>query len=550
MGKLQNLATPFLPNVPRLGKPIKCFTQSPFIVLHRFVLHFFLFAILLFFWCLPAQAQNTSPKPIEITTEFTERNIGLDLNILEDPTAQLTLEDIRSDEYASQFTPSTIITPNFGFTKSAYWARLTLDDTRSQSPHADLPLNLTLAFPPADLAELWCANKKGTVVVQQRAGDHVLLAEWPSTFRMPTFSISSEAHTCWLRVQSGDSLQMSLTLYTHAAFANQRLTDSTIQALYFGALLVMFVYNGLLAFTTRSKAYASYTLFLLSFGLLTFAFGGIGYQLLWPNAIGFADYAAPFLTACSGLTACIFAIILLDLRQASPHFYKFGMVVVALFTLSLITTWLLPYSHAAKSVIAIILLEGIFLLGSGITLAWRGVRLAQIYLAAWLSLIVASALFILAVVGILPMNNFTSYAQQIGSVVEFVMLSFALAYRIKTTQTNLLSAQKKIAEGLRLSEQELTEKVSQRTAALEAAKNQAELSQKQTAQALADLKATQSQLIEAERLASLGQLIGGVAHEINNPIGVIRSNSELIAYNISLTMQKVPLFIHSYKKMN
>ena len=230
MGKLQNLATSFLPNVPRLGKPIKCFTQSPFIVLHRFVLHFFLFAILLFFWCLPAQAQNTSPKPIEITTEFTERNIGLDLNILEDPTAQLTLEDIRSDEYASQFTPSTIITPNFGFTKSAYWARLTLDDTRSQSPHADLPLNLTLAFPPADLAELWCANKKGTVVVQQRAGDHVLLAEWPSTFRMPTFSISSEAHTCWLRVQSGDSLQMSLTLYTHAAFANQRLTDSTIQA--------------------------------------------------------------------------------------------------------------------------------------------------------------------------------------------------------------------------------------------------------------------------------------------------------------------------------
>ncbi|MBC7890909.1 MAG: histidine kinase [Sphingobacteriaceae bacterium] len=110
-----------------------------------------------------------------------------------------------------------------------------------------------------------------------------------------------------------------------------------------------------------------------------------------------------------------------------------------------------------------------------------------------------------------------------SAVVSASIWLFAL-WRIAASQKKSLEKERlereQAEQEIRAENAQLEGLVAARTAELTRQKEELEL-------ALTDLKTTQTQLIQAERLASLGELTAGIAHEIQNPLNFVNNFSEV-----------------------
>ena len=203
----------------------------------------------------PALAQGSNPPisdPLILTDAQGKYPLGLHVDILEDPQGELTIEAVASPEFESQFTPSLEEVPNYGFTNSAYWVRVDLDNETRQIDE----WLLELGFANMHYADLYTPLPDGEGFEVKQTGSLMPVSTRDLLYPRIVFDLSippQSQQTVYLRFQSGASMTLGLTLWTKDAFSVQSQWVLMFNWLFFGAITALLIYHLFLLFTLRES---------------------------------------------------------------------------------------------------------------------------------------------------------------------------------------------------------------------------------------------------------------------------------------------------------
>jgi len=458
--------------------------------------------------------------------------IGKQISVLKS-TRELTLNDVTK---SPDFKKNISDIPNLGFSAVSTWIRFTVtNQTNSQL------VLLDVAYPILDEVELFSPDTlhqyHGNLMGEIKKFDTRKYQHPDYIFDLNIAPNTSK--TYYLRIKSAEQLILPISVNQPTVLWQFLSKENLLSGLFIGAVFIMFLYNLFVYFSVRDKSYIFYVVYVASVGFTQIGIRGYTFQYLWGNSTAF-ELRSVILFACLAATAAIlFTRSFLSTRQRAR---KFDYVLIGVIVLQA-TAFLLTVAGKIQvgfqlMQVATTLFAFSLIIVSAIVMR-KGYRPAKFVFFSWSILLVGAIIFALKDNGVLPYNTFTSYSMQGASVIEMALLSFGLADRI-----NILKREKEASQAEALSIAEENERIiREQNVVLELKVNErtVELSESnhELNKTLDDLKQAQGQLVEAEKMASLGQLTAGIAHEINNPINFVTSNINPLNRDIKMVLEAI-----------
>jgi len=435
-----------------------------------------------------------------------------------DKEGSLSIHDIYNSD---NFKPIVGRVHNFGITSAAIWFKIPVEnrtDLNNLILQVEQPIIDEIDFYEQIDSAKFGVTKMGEYLSFSNRLYHT--PEYYFDVKVP----SGQMRTFYARIKCKENMQVPFSIGSRISIINKLIDTNIASGIYFGIMIVSILYNLFIYSTLKDKSYLFYVVYIFLVLCTQTSLQGYTFKYMWPNFPKLAEYSPFIFPAFVGIVGLEFFKHFLQLKNRKPLYFRLSFIFLIPYFVSIGLGLSGYFSSSFRLVEITATAVSIFMLSVAYVIYKDGYSEARFFLIGWTIFLLGICIYVLKDFELLPYNGFTRYTMHFGSAVEVILLSFALADKINILK---LEKEESQAEALAISQQNqkliqeqniiLEQKVHERTVEIESANRELNL-------ALNNLKDTQSQLVNSEKMASLGQLTAGIAHEINNPINFVRAN--------------------------
>tara|TARA_R110002020_G_scaffold104834_1_gene244951 strand:- start:617 stop:2329 length:1713 start_codon:yes stop_codon:yes gene_type:complete len=385
----------------------------------------------------------------------------------------LELSDILSSPVSDKLKINPDFTKHKFSTENTYWVKVAIQKTHASNKQwllefYDQTIDQITAYIPTE------AGYK-----ELKLGDHVPFGDRVfahKNFQIPVANETSGIDTYYFKIKSSQKADIRIAFRSYNRFIYYALNEYFLYGIFYGMILIISLYNGLIYLAIKEVKYLYYVFYLLSVGIFAACVDGVAFQYLWPNHPEWNQPISGLSSYLIVVFALLFSTHFLNLKRRFPTMHRCFQVILLVKTLLFIAG--IGFFPALLEIQIYDIIPFFLILFSSIYVLVKGYSVARLFVIAYGILFLGVALKAMVHTAILPHSTVLYYILHIAFLLEMLLLTLALGDRVKILKDNrdraLLRSLRQAEANAQLKDKvnrELEQRVDERTVEL-AKKNQ------------------------------------------------------------------------------